>query len=87
MIDRQRCIQIGLNIKAARKHAGLTVEQLADAVGVAHSMVHYWETGVREITAIKLEKVADALGASMLDLLGRCSSAADSGELTGGEAA
>lgn len=61
---------IGANLHAARTGAGLTMRALAGQVGVSPSAIHYWETAVRGIPAVKLVALAGALGVSVGRLLG-----------------
>jgi transcriptional regulator with XRE-family HTH domain len=60
---------IGANITAARTAADLSMRELARALGVSQSSVHYWETAVRDITAVRLAAVAAALGVTVEQLL------------------
>ena len=58
----------GERIKAARKRAGLTQKEIADRLGISSSSIAQWETGTRKPKAETLQRLADALGVSMLDL-------------------
>ena len=51
-------------IKTARKIAGLTQQQLADAVDVSKSTIAGYELGNREPDSIKLYRIAKALNVS-----------------------
>ena len=58
-------------IKSLRKEKGLTLEQVADVVGVGKSTVRKWETGM--IANMKRDKIADlakALGTTPAYLMG-----------------
>ena len=58
-------------IKALRQEKGLTLEQVADVVGVGKSTVRKWETGM--IANMKRDKIADlakALGTTPEYLMG-----------------
>ena len=58
-------------IKALRQEKGLTLEQVADVVGVGKSTVRKWETGM--IANMKRDKIADlakALGTTPAYLMG-----------------
>lgn len=58
-------------IKALRLEKGLTLEQVADVVGVGKSTVRKWETGM--IANMKRDKIADlakALGTTPAYLMG-----------------
>ena len=58
----------GDNLKFVRKAAGLTQEQLAEAVGVHQVQVARWEKGA-EPGVVVLHKMACAIGCSMDDLV------------------
>lgn len=58
-------------IKALRQDKGLTLEQVADVVGVGKSTVRKWETGM--IANMRRDKIADlakALGTTPAYLMG-----------------
>ncbi len=58
-------------IKALRQEKGLTLEQVADVVGVGRSTVRKWETGM--IANMRRDKIADlakALGTTPAYLMG-----------------
>lgn len=58
-------------IKALRQEKGLTLEQVADVVGVGKSTVRKWETGM--IANMRRDKIADlakALGTTPTYLMG-----------------
>lgn len=58
-------------IKVLRQEKGLTLEQVADVVGVGKSTVRKWETGM--IANMKRDKIADlakALGTTPAYLMG-----------------
>jgi transcriptional regulator with XRE-family HTH domain len=58
-------------IKALRREKGLTLEQVAEVVGVGKSTVRKWETGM--IANMKRDKIADlakALGTTPAYLMG-----------------
>ena len=62
---------IGLNILAARKRAGLTQEELADRVGYkTKSAINKIETGVRDLPQKKIAAFAEALGVTPGHLMG-----------------
>lgn len=58
-----------LRLKELRTRKGLTVQQLADAVGLSKSYVSDLENGKRRANSYRLEKFAKALGVSVFDLI------------------
>lgn len=56
-------------IRAARIAAGMTQQQLADALGVAQQSVTRWETGEREPRVSTLKRIAAVLGCDLSALL------------------
>lgn len=56
-------------IRAARIAAGMTQQQLADALGIAQQSVARWETGEREPRVSTLKRIAAALGCDLRDLI------------------
>ena len=58
-----------LRIKELRTKAGLTVEQLADKMGVSKSYLSEMENGKKRINADRIESCAKALGVRPFDLL------------------
>lgn len=56
-------------ISAARKAAGMTQQQLADALGIAQQSVARWETGEREPRVSTLKRIAAVLGCDIAALL------------------
>ena len=60
----------GERIKAARKKAGMTQAQLAEKLGISFQSVAQWENDLRNPKQETLQKIADALGVSIFDLLG-----------------
>jgi len=59
----------GQFIRAWRKRAGLTQEQLANRMGIARSYVSHVEKGVRRYDQLFLEGAAPHLGCEPRDLL------------------
>lgn len=55
-------------IRAKRKDRGLTMDQLADRLGVTRQAVFNWESGGTLPTADKLPEIARVLGCSIDDL-------------------
>lgn len=60
---------MGEKLRAARKAAGMTQAQLAEAVGCTQKDISRWESGLHEPGALTLKKMAQALGRSMDDLV------------------
>lgn len=56
------------NIRRARRAAGLTQKQLADAIGCAPGTIQQYERGVREPKSARLKEIADACGVSVNNL-------------------
>lgn len=57
-------------LKAARQRAGMTQQELADAVGVTKAAVCTWEAGTSRPRMAKMNDIATALGTSVPELLG-----------------
>ncbi|MBO7667067.1 MAG: helix-turn-helix transcriptional regulator [Firmicutes bacterium] len=55
-------------IRQRRKAAGMTIEELAAAVGCSRQAAGFWETGQTLPTADRLPEIARALGCSIDDL-------------------
>lgn len=60
---------MGEKLRAARKAAGMTQAELAEAVGCYQKDISRWEAGTHEPGALTLKKMAQALGCSMDDLV------------------
>lgn len=58
-------------LKAARLHAGLTQQSLADRLGVAQSFVSKYESGERRLDIIELQDVCKAIGISLTSVVRR----------------
>lgn len=63
-------MNIGKNIKDARRNAGLTQEQLAKKCNLATITIRQYELGKREPKLEQLSSLASALDVHVLDLLG-----------------
>ena len=62
---------VSKNIRAARKFAGLTLEDVAKKVGTSKQTIHRYETGdIANIPSDKLEKIARALNVTPASLMG-----------------
>jgi transcriptional regulator with XRE-family HTH domain len=59
----------GINVRRRRKERGLTLEALADAVGLAYSYVGQIERGQRNPTLEVVERFAKVLKITPLELL------------------
>lgn len=62
-------MDLGQNIKKARKNAGLTQQQLADKLGVRAKDVCRWETNVQTPNTITFAKICRELNASADEVL------------------
>lgn len=60
---------MGEKLRAARKAAGMTQAELAEAIGCRQKDISRWEAGTHEPGALTLKKMAQALGCSMDDLV------------------
>lgn len=61
---------IGERIKAARKQAGMTQQELADKLNVSYVGVSQWESGRRNPKQGTLSRIADVLDIPLSDLIG-----------------
>lgn len=62
----------GPELKARRKELGLTMQDVADRVGLVHrQQVYEWERGKVQPGSKHLAKLAEVLGLNVLDLLPR----------------
>ncbi len=61
---------IGKRIREARKKEGLTQTELAEKIGVMHSAIYKYETGIVDIPASKIQKIAAALNVTPAYLMG-----------------
>ena len=62
-------MNVGERIRAARKQAGMTLEEVADKLGIAGQSVAQWETGRRKPKYGTLQRIADALQIPIESLL------------------
>jgi transcriptional regulator with XRE-family HTH domain len=60
---------IGARVRQAREKRGWSQETLAAEAGVDRSYMSGVERGVRNVTVLKLEAIARAIGVSARDLL------------------
>ena len=70
LVSEERLTQIGMRIRTLRKNKGLTIEQLAQKLGVSKQYVAYCESNLGTITVPSLMAIADVLGVSPNVLLG-----------------
>ncbi len=61
---------VGRNLRAYRKKKGLSQEDFADFVGVHRTYMGGLERGERNLTLQSLERLAEALGVDVRELLG-----------------
>lgn len=66
---RTRRLNLGAAIRAARRHANLTQEGLAQAAGIDRSSVQRIEHGLNDARISHLWAIADALGVPVMRLL------------------
>ncbi len=74
--------QGGENMKAARRQAGLTQQELARRVGVSRVAVSQWESGATSPATTNVTRMASILGVSVDLLLGLSGSAEGEAEAT-----
>ena len=60
----------GQLIRAARKRAKMTQAELAEKLGISYVGVSQWENGIRNPKHETMQKIADALGISLSELVG-----------------
>lgn len=57
------------NIRTIRKQKGLTIKDVAKIVGVSEQAISQYERGIREPNLSTIDKIAEALEVTRLDLL------------------
>lgn len=62
-------VAFGLRLRERREEAGLSVQEAADASGMAYSAFARLERGEREPTISTLQRLAAALGCTPADLI------------------
>lgn len=62
--------RLGRRIEIARRSAGLSREQLANAIGKSRGMIGHYETNEHEPSLSTLHAIADATDTPLIDLLG-----------------
>ena len=69
MSDKQMT-SMGARIRSRRKALGLTLEQVADAVGVGYSTVRKWEVGaIANMKRDKIQKLSEILGINPIEFV------------------
>lgn len=82
MENKVNCREVfGKRLKELRKANGYTIEQFAEAVGIAKSTVGYYENNNRMPDIEILAKIADVLNVPADYLLGRTNTAAVKGKM------
>jgi transcriptional regulator with XRE-family HTH domain len=61
--------RIGGNIKRLREAQGLSQEELADRAGLHRTYVSQLERAVKNATFVSLDKIANALGVSLAEMV------------------
>jgi len=56
-------------LKEKRQASGLTMREVGQKIGKAHTYVQKWESGDRQINPIDLRDLCAALGISFIDFL------------------
>ncbi len=62
-------VEVGLNLRAARKSRGLSQADVGEALGVTFQQVQKYERGANRVSASMLVKAARFLGVRAADLL------------------
>ena len=60
---------VGERIKGARKTASLTQDELAARLGVTQAVIGQYERGIRKPKMDTIQRIADALGIGIYDLV------------------
>jgi transcriptional regulator with XRE-family HTH domain len=63
--------RVGLNLQRLRREKGLSQEELADRAGIHQTYLSGVERGKRNPTVSVLQRIAEALGADIEDLVQR----------------
>lgn len=70
-VNDQLLTSLGQNLRAARRDANLTQEQLAALVGVSRALIASIEAGYVNVSIKRLVGLADALGIDLCGLVSR----------------
>ena len=62
---------IGSSIKESRLAQGISQIELAKKIGVTHAAISYWENGINIPNVLDCWLLADVLGLTIDDLVGR----------------
>ncbi|MDB5412237.1 MAG: transcriptional regulator [Rubritepida sp.] len=54
--------ELGAVIRAARRRRGLTLQALADVIGVSHQQLQKYERGTNRVSGLRLAQIAALLG-------------------------
>lgn len=68
--DKQYLLEIGNNIRTARKQRGYSQEEFADIAGFSRSYYTEIETGKRNISLLNLVKIIKALNVDPNEIIG-----------------
>jgi transcriptional regulator with XRE-family HTH domain len=63
---------LGLAIRIRREALGLTQEQLAEKAGLHWTFISGVERGIRNISIVKLHRIAASLEVRLRDLVDKC---------------
>lgn len=61
-------LKVGLKIKSIRKEQNLTQEQVSELTGLDRGYISDVERGIRNISIVNLEKIANALRKQIFEL-------------------
>lgn len=79
--DRSFDVEVGRNIRTARREAGLTQAMLASKAGVSFQQLQKYETGANRVAASRMARIADGLGVPISALLGEHHAAAPAADI------
>ena len=69
MEESDFCGELGKNLRAARKSAGLTQRQLAELIGCTPTTLGYWERGTYGPPVGKVFRICTALGTAVREVI------------------